>query len=95
MEELANLSDLWEQWMTVEITFRIKEKGLEKGHMDSITGMPSLQTCSIIPHWLDTHSDSSKPDSDTPAGDDNVWGQNAYWITKMFKCNLKEKKPQS
>lgn len=79
--------------MTVEIIIRSKEKGLEKGNMGPVTATPSLKSGSIIPHWLDTHSDLGKPDSDTPPDDDTVQGQNAYWISKMFKCNPKEKTP--
>lgn len=40
--------------MTAEIIFRSKEKELEKGHMDSITSILSLQSGSII-HTDQTH----------------------------------------
>lgn len=64
--------------------------------MDSITGMPWLQAGFHHP-TLSRHtlSDLSKPDSDTPAGDDIVWGQNAYQITRVFKYELQKNSEQT
>lgn len=72
------------EWLQ-KLFLEVSKKDWKKNTWIQSLACPDYKLVSIIQHWLDIHSDLSKPDSDTPAGDDIVWGQNAYWITRVFK----------
>lgn len=68
-----------------KLFLEVNKKDWKKNTWIQSLACPDYKLFSIIQHWLDTHSDLSKTDSDTPAGDDIFWGQNTCQIRGVFK----------